>query len=94
VEAINSYDIKKLFLDSSKAVIEVDDEAYRNVILTFSQDLLKSRLQKLARMGSSIARQELRATKVTDDIRQANTITVDFQNFGSRDEAIAWLVKA
>jgi len=92
VEAITSYDIKKLFLDSSKAVIEVDDEEYRSVIMKFSRQLLATRLQKLARVGSQVAAQEERAARLADEITQRGALPVQFQNFSTKAEATNWLM--
>jgi len=93
VEAIANYDIKKLFLDSSKAVIEVEDEAYRQVIMNFGRDLMKTRLQRLARIGSSIYAQEQRASRVAEEARQTMALPIEFQNFSSKAEAMEWLIK-
>lgn len=93
VDAIINYDIKKLFLDSSKAVVEVDDEAYRRLILKFSMDLMKTRLLKLARIGSAIDHQEQRANMVAGEIRQQQQLAIDFQNFRTRTEAVDWLLQ-
>jgi len=91
VETITNYDIKKLFLDSSKAIIEVDDEAYRNIILNFSRDLMKTRLKYLARIGSSLASQEKRANKVAQEAIQVTALPILFRNFSNTTEALAWL---
>lgn len=92
VETITNYDIKKLFLDSSKAIVEVDDEAYRNIIMKFSRDLMKTRLRFIARVGSTLEKQEKRAKQVADEVQQVTTMPVEFSNFTNPAEAMEWLV--
>jgi hypothetical protein len=92
VETITNYDIKKLLLDSSKAIIEVDDEVYRKIILTFSTDLMKTRLKYIARVGTPLENQEKRAQEVASNIKQITTIPLDFRNFTNPTEALEWLL--
>ncbi|GAA4295952.1 hypothetical protein [Nibribacter koreensis] len=92
VEAVLSYDIKKILLDSSKSIVEVDDAEYRVVIMKFSGDLMKTRLKYLARVGSPIAAQEKRASEVAQEVTRTQTLPVEFQNFMDRVEAHSWLV--
>lgn len=91
VEHVISYDIKKILLDSSKTVVEVDDEAYRSLILQFSMKLLKTRLQKIARIGTPVASQEQRANQVAEEIQQANPVAA-YQNFTGKAAALDWLL--
>jgi hypothetical protein len=66
VEHVISYDVKKIMLDSSKAVIEVDNEAYHKLMLQFGKELMKTRLQKIARIATSLTAQENRASHVAE----------------------------
>lgn len=91
VEHVISYDVKKILLDSSKAVVEVGDEAYRSLILQFSMELLKTRLQKIARIGTPVASQEHRANRVAEEIHQLKP-TVAYQNFTGKGAALDWLL--
>jgi hypothetical protein len=93
VETIVNYDIKKLLLDSSKAIIEVDDEAYRNIIMKFSMDLMRTRLKFLARVGSPLEQQEKRATRVAEEAKRVSAVPVEFQNFTDSAEAMGWLLR-
>ncbi|GHA81448.1 hypothetical protein [Pontibacter akesuensis] len=90
-EHIVSYDVKKLLLDSSKAVVEVGDEAYRSLILQFSRQLMKTRLQKVARIATPVASQEHRANLVAEEVHQLNP-AVAYENFTGRAAALDWLL--
>ena len=93
VEHVISYDVKKILLDSSKAVVDVEDEAYRSLILQFSRELMKTRLQKIARIATLVASQERRATLVTEEVYQLNPDPIAaYQNFTDQAEALEWLL--
>jgi hypothetical protein len=91
VEHVISYDVKKILIDSSKAVVEVEDEAYRNLMLQFSQALMKTRLQMVARIGTPVAAQERRANLVAEEVHQSNPL-VAYQNFTGKAAALDWLL--
>ncbi|MFD2247300.1 hypothetical protein [Pontibacter ruber] len=93
VESITNYDVKKLLLNSSKAIIEVEDVVYRNIIMKFSSDLMKTRLKYLARVGSNMEEQEKRANKVAEEVRYVTNTSITFRNFTDNSEAMEWLLK-
>ncbi|GHA81459.1 hypothetical protein [Pontibacter akesuensis] len=91
VTNIRNYDIKKLLLDASNSVIEMDedDEAYKAVAMKFGMDLLGTRLKKIARVESADARREAKS----EEARQQANLPMEFRNFSSRDEAMSWLLE-
>ncbi|TPE41046.1 hypothetical protein [Pontibacter mangrovi] len=91
VETITSYDIKKLLIDSSQAVVEVDDATYRLIILGFSQALAKTRLQYVARVESARQQQEDRAARVTEEAKRKGALSITHRNFPNAAEALEWL---
>lgn len=93
IENIRNYDIKNLLLDSSKAIVELEDEDYKAVVMQFGKDLTQTRLQKLARLGSARPAQEERAANVSDQVRQVLNLPVKFGNFTSKDQALNWLLE-
>lgn len=92
VENITNYDIKNLLIDSSKALVEVEDSDYKAVILQFGKDLMRTRLQKIARLGSARPAQEERAMNVSAEVRQELNLPVKFGNFTSKPDALNWLL--
>lgn len=92
VQSIREYDIKKLLLDSSNSVIEVDDEAYKSIAAKFAMNLMGTRLERLARVGTADAVREEKSAKVSADVRQELTLPMEFRNFTSRGEAMDWLL--
>ncbi|GHA80015.1 hypothetical protein [Pontibacter akesuensis] len=91
VEHVISYDVKKLLLDSSKAVVEVEDETYRSLILQFSRELINTRLQKVARIATPVASQEHRANLMAQEVHQLKP-AVAYENFAGRAAALDWLL--
>jgi hypothetical protein len=91
-EHIKNYDIKRLLLDSSKAVVEVvDDQSYKQVVTVFIANLMKTRLEKVARIGSTISSQEERSATVTTQVRQELNSSIEVQSFMSKVAATNWL---
>lgn len=92
VESVKNYHIGNLLLDSSKSVVEVEDEAYRALVLKFSMDLMGTRLKKLARVGTADARREEKAASLSAEVRQRANLPIEFKSFATEDEAMAWLL--
>ena len=91
-ENLRNYDVKYLLIDSSKAVVDIEDIDYKAVIMQFGSDLLRTRLQKLARVGGTIPKQEKRAQSVATETIQALDLPFKFANFENRESAIKWLL--
>jgi hypothetical protein len=87
VETVRIYDIKKLLVDSSRTVIEVNEEEYRAVMADFARALMTTRLQKMARIMTSDPERESRVNAVKEEVK----LSVAFQNFTDRAVAIEWL---
>jgi len=94
VDSIKNYDIKYLLLDSSKSVVEVENEAYKAVTSKFVMDLMSTRLKKIARLGTTDPVREGKSTKVASELREQVNLPVEFQNFNSQTEAMDWLLTA
>jgi len=92
VDSIKNYDIKYLLLDSSKSVVEADNESYKAITTKFALDLMHTRLKKIARIGTTDANREEKSAKVATEIRQGMNLPVEFQNFNSQAEAMGWLL--
>lgn len=91
VTNIRNYDIKKLLLDATNSVIDMDedDEAYKAIAMQFGMDLMGTRLKKIARVES---RDLVREAKSAAARQQAN-LPMEFRNFSSRAEAMDWLLE-
>jgi len=93
VESIRNYDIKKLLLDSSKSVVEVEDEPYKAVTTKFGTELMGTRLKKIARVATADARREEKSATVSAELRRELNFPVEFRNFTSKAGAMEWLLQ-
>ncbi len=92
VDNIRNYDIKNLLLDSSKSVIEVEDEAYKAITAKFTKDLMSTRLKKIARVGTLDIKREEKSAKLSMELKQEFSLPIIFENFTSKAAAMEWLV--
>lgn len=87
VEAIGLYNIKRLLIDSSEAVVDVSHEDYRVVVNQFARELMRTSLQKVVRLAARERRVETYVKKVAAGRESA----LAFENFTCRDAAMNWL---
>jgi len=92
IESVKNYDIKLLLLDSSKSVVEVEDEAYKAVTTKFALDLMRTRLKKIARIATENTRREENSAKIATEIRQELNLEIKYKNFTNEAEALEWLL--
>jgi hypothetical protein len=90
VETIKHYDVKKLLIDSSKAAVEVDEEAYQSFLVSFAHELMKTRLRKVARIGTTDQTRE-KLVNQTSEVTQISQ-AMAFQVFDNKSKAQAWLL--
>lgn len=89
VDTVKHYDVKKLLIDSSKAQIDISDKSHREVLVKFARDLMGTRLQKFARVGTNDTLRENSVNKAREDAM----FSIAFQNFPDKATALAWLNK-
>jgi len=90
VDTVKHYDVKKLVIDSSKAIIDTSEQEHKEVLVKFARDLMKTRLQKFARVSSNDSIRESRVGEAKD----ASMFNITYQNFSNKAEALAWLSKS
>lgn len=92
-EAVNQHDnIQKLLLDSTRTVVNVSDEEYKMVMSQFCYDLIATRLEKVARIGSTDIEKEKKVEGFLNEfIAEVKPVT-QYQNFNDEKEAISWLM--
>lgn len=92
VDNIRNYDIKNLLLDSSKSVIEVEEEAYKAITTKFMMDLMSTRLKKIARVGTTDTKREENSAKLSSELRKELNLPIQFKTFTSKADAMEWLI--
>ncbi|QCR22279.1 hypothetical protein [Pontibacter sp. SGAir0037] len=92
-EHVRNYDIKKLLLDSSHVLVDqIEDDTYKRIVTRFVEDLTKSRLEKVARVNSSIHSAETRAVAVTSEASDRTNAAMQIRMFSGKYEALNWLL--
>lgn len=89
VDTVKHYDVKKLLIDSSKATIDTSDHEHKAVLIKFARDLMSTRLQKLARVGT----RDILREKNVSEAREEALFSIAFQSFPEKAAALAWLNK-
>ena len=92
VDTIRNYDIKKVLLDSTKTIISVSEEDSQEIAAYLAAGIMKTRVQKLARVQSSSPRVETTAQANIRHIHESLSLPFQLQNFASKPDAIKWLV--
>ncbi|MBC3541008.1 hypothetical protein ACFSC6_17220 [Rufibacter sediminis] len=89
---IQSYDVKNLLLNSSNTVLhDLDDTAYREMVVRFFTDLKRTRLQRIARIGTSSAAHEMRSAVLTSALEQEMITSFILESFPNEGVALQWL---
>ncbi|NEM96468.1 hypothetical protein [Pontibacter burrus] len=93
VDAIRSYDVKRLVLDGTKTVATVDIEQDRAIATYMTAGLMRTRIQRLARIQSLNNLVDIRAQNNEKYVRETQVPPFPIQAFKSRGEAIDWLLE-
>jgi hypothetical protein len=90
---IRDYDVKRLLIDSTKAVIspDLDMVEYQAIVTQFAYKLMKTRLKKSARIMHSDQVRETTSQKISEEITRKAKLEIENQNFTSKEAATAWL---
>lgn len=91
VDNVRNYDVKRVLLDSTRTLILVSEAESREVATYLAGGLMKTRVQKVARLQSSSTVVEATAQGNIQHIRQTQALPFLLQNFTVREEAVAWL---
>ncbi|GAB3528705.1 hypothetical protein GCM10027443_07030 [Pontibacter brevis] len=88
VEHVRNYDVKRLLIDARKTEVEVSEETYATMLADFRQNLMATRLKKLARIVSGSTIRENAVKKVYEKQK----LTIEIRSFTEVAPAVEWLV--
>ena len=91
VEVIRNYDIKHLLLDSTRTVFSVGEEQSKEVAMYLAAGIMKTRVQKVARVQSPVEAVEKRAQGNIKHIQESQPLPFKLQNFTDSSVALEWL---
>lgn len=86
VETIRGFDIKYLLVDATKTVIAIGQEDYDEISGRFAQNLLSTRLKKLARLVSNSSVRE----KQVENFKKKSNLAFELESFKTKEEALEW----
>lgn len=86
LRTVRHYDVKRLLIDSRSTIVNISREQYEKVATDFVKEIMKTRLEKVARIQTIDAMRE-------EQVRgMSNSFTsIAFKNFSTETEAILWL---
>lgn len=93
IEAIKSYDVKRLLLDSSKTRVDASYEDYKMLMLELGTGLLSTRLERIARVRAEDNMREQLVQQFTQEIVVDPQFNIPYQDFKSVDDALEWLCR-
>jgi len=91
VENVRNYDVKKLLLDSTRTISSVTEEESREVATHLAKGLMKTRVQKVARLQSASTTVEKLAEGNLKHIQEAEALPFQLKNFTNKADALKWM---
>jgi predicted HAD superfamily phosphohydrolase YqeG len=86
LDTIRHYDINYLMLDARTTVIDISEADYDQIASKFAQDLMQTRIKKVARLITSNAVRE----RQVEQVREKTKLSVEFKTFDTVDNALNW----
>lgn len=87
VEAVKSYDVKRILTDTRQSQVTVPMEAYGAVVNQLALQLATTRLQKFAKLQTSNPDREA----VSENAAALVIGSIEYHAFETTEEAMAWL---
>ncbi|MER2996782.1 hypothetical protein [Pontibacter populi] len=91
IDTLRHYDIKNLLVDSRQSKTDLSKDEHLALLLRFSEYLMSTRLQKMARLATSdLSRENVVDFAVEEAVNRIG-ITFVFRNFTDEASALKWL---
>lgn len=90
LEAVRSYDIKRILADTRQSQVTVPLEEYTNVVNQLALQLATTRLQKFAKLQTT----DLRREAISSNAAALVIGSIAYRSFASKEEAIDWLIES
>lgn len=91
IDTLRHYDIKNLLVDSRQSKTDLSKDDHLALLLRFSEYLMSTRLQKMARLATSdLSRENVVDFAVEEAVNRIG-ITFVFRNFTDEASALKWL---
>lgn len=90
IQAVRSYDVKRILTDTRQSKVTVPLEEYAKVVNQLALQLASTRLQKFAKLNTRDADREA----ISSNAAALVVGSVAYRSFDDIDEAIAWLTES
>ncbi|GGG16152.1 hypothetical protein [Pontibacter amylolyticus] len=90
IDAVRSYDVKRILTDTRQSKVTVPLEEYAKVVNQLALQLATTRLQKFAKLNTRDADREA----ISSNAAALVVGSVAYRSFDNIDEAIAWLTES
>ncbi|NEM98316.1 vWA domain-containing protein [Pontibacter burrus] len=91
VEKVRSYDIKRLLIDAREDVVAVSDEEYVELNVSFAKNLVSTRLERVARLGTTNINRENFVKELVADLQTLPETHIVYKEFNDQATAKEWL---
>lgn len=91
VDKVRSYDIKKLLIDAREDVVGITDEEYVDINVKFANNLASTRLERVARLGTTNINRENFVKSLVDDVQLLPQTKLVYKEFNDESNALEWL---
>ena len=91
VDKVRSYDIKKLLIDAREDVVGITDEEYVEINVEFANNLANTRLERVARLGTTNINRENFVKSLVEDVTSLTRTSLIYKEFNNEATAIVWL---
>lgn len=86
LDTIRHYDINYLLIDARTTVVGISEKDYAQIASKFAQELMQTRIKKVARLSTSSFSRESQVETIKERIK----FSVEFKSFHTVDEALDW----
>jgi len=91
VDKVRSYDIKKLLIDAREDVVGITDEEYVEINVKFANNLASTRLDRVARLGTTNINRENFVKSLVEDVQALTQTHLIYKEFSNETAAKLWL---
>ncbi len=86
LDTIRHYDINYLMIDARTTAVGISEKDYNQIASKFAQDLMLTRIKKVARLSTPSFRRESQVEMIKEKTR----FSVEFKSCSTVDEALDW----
>ncbi|WP_192820241.1 hypothetical protein [Rufibacter sp. LB8] len=91
IDTLKHYDVRRYLIDSRHNKVEVTETEQKNIAYQFSTELLKTRVNKMARVVGQNTEKERRVENMRQQLVAELPFEMEYQEFTDMATALSWL---